>query len=124
MAHTRTRPAEKSTPATGALAEPPVVEPIVEQLAEGDTTQEVERPTVEFINDREWLYGQVQHRIGCPMIDASFEGTDEQPGRSHRMEHHDATEPRSVENPMPRTYRIIRCVDCGAGARIKLPRDD
>lgn len=121
MARTRTNVA---TAPNSPLGEPPVVEPIVEQLSEGDATPEVERPDGNIADDTEWLYDQVQHKLGCPMIDAPFQGTDTEPGRGQRMERFDLTEPRRQDNPMPRTYRIIRCIECGNGARIKLPRDD
>lgn len=118
MARTRTGTA------AATVADPPVVEPLVEQVVDGDEIQDVAAPAIDYLNDREWLYAQVTHRLGCPMMDATFKGTRNEAGRSHRMEHHDATEPRRQDNPMPRTYRIIRCVECGNSARIKLPRDD
>ena len=101
----------------------PVVEPIVEQVGEGDDITDVQ-PEVDYLTDTVWLFDQVHHRMNCPMAAASFEGGPGGPGRGQRMEAHDATEPRTAENPMPRTYRIIACLDCGARARIKLPRED
>lgn len=127
----RTRTKTETTP-TAPLGKPAVaVEPIVEQIADADdSAMEVERPVAELLADPEWLYDQVHHKVGCPMIDAPFQGSDargSQPqviGRAQRMEYYDATEPRTQDNPMPRTYRMIRCSQCGAAARIKLPRED
>jgi hypothetical protein len=141
------------TTATAPLGRP-VVEPIVEQITEDEGTAELDRPTADYLADREWLYDQLQHRAKCPMIAAPFSHPDADdvaadvranargldagevrvavqqalrdlgPTRSDRMEHHDATEPRNAQNPTPRTYRIIQCNDCGARARIPLPRVD
>jgi len=128
------------------------VEPLVEQVTEGDDVTDVQADK-DYLNDRVWLLDQLTHRLECPMIAAPFtqpmregwflrseSGWDEvtdgtpgaikrlvvngPPGRAQRMDVHDAVEPRTDQNPMPRTYRIIACLDCGARARIKLPRDD
>lgn len=118
----RTRRGTRTTP--GSPLGRPTVEPMVEQVGEGEDVTDVDRPDVDYLNDREWLFDQVAHAIGCPMREAPYASEDGEPARGQRMDMHDATEPRTTENPMPRTYRIIACLDCGRRARIKLPRDD
>lgn len=103
----------------------PTVEPVVEQMAEGDDVGDVERPDeIDYLNDSAWLFDQVQHALDCPMIGAPFESEAGEPARGQRMEWHDARQPQTTQNPVPRTFRMIACLDCGRRARIQLPRED
>jgi hypothetical protein len=98
----------------------PSVEPIVEQVVEEGGSTDVAVPVEEMLADVEWLYDQVQHAIGCPMASAGYDPQGGEPGRGQRMEWHDATQPRTDQNPVPHRYRIIACLECGRRARIDL----
>ena len=40
------------------------------------------------------------------------------------MEHYDLTAPWRPQDPNPATYRIVRCGDCAAQVRVKLPQEN
>lgn len=133
-AGTRARRATATTPTAPLGAT--IVEPIVEQVDEGgDIAQDIPRIAGDPVDDRDWLTRQIRHLLGCPLeprvdpdtrelVHAPFHAPDGEKSRSTRIDITDSREPRHPDRPFPRTYRVLQCNECGARARVRLPRTD